>query len=60
MNAMGWSLIAGVITYSKKNCNANNPPIAYYSVFTNFTESFSLNSSKTTKHMVIKLRMRQS
>ncbi len=26
-----------------------------YSVFTNLTESFSLNSSKATEHMVLKL-----
>ena len=31
-----------------------------YSVFTYFTESFSLDSSKTIERMVIKLCMRQS
>ncbi len=29
-------------------------------MFTDFTESFSLKSSKTAKHMIIKLCMRQS
>ncbi len=34
--------------------------VMIYSAFTYFTESFSLNSSKTTERMVIKLCMRQS
>ena len=37
-----------------------NSACGNYSAFTYFTESLSLNSSKTTKHKVIKLCMRQS